>query len=277
MKIGIAVAPQDAPPSAFVILRGQLEQLAWQCAGMGYDGIELALRSADQVNLPALKKELRAAGMEVPCVSTGQVFAVDRLYFTHPDQAVRAAAVRRVREMILLAAELGAMVNTGRVRGPLGDGEPPELARSRYLESLERCAETALAVGVTLLIEPVNRYELNFVNTCAQAVDLIRCSGLDCLRVMPDLFHMNIEEADFGAAFQSAGPWIGYVHVADSNRLAPGWGHLPLAAILDRLRQTGYDGYLTVEALPEPTPEAAARQAATFLGAYLGRDTIVRK
>jgi len=64
---------------------------------------------------------------------------------------------------------------------------------------------------------------------------------------------------------------ISYVHVADSNRLAPGWGHLPLEGLLRVLADLGYEGYLTAEILPKPDPESAARQAAAFLRGCLHR------
>jgi sugar phosphate isomerase/epimerase len=62
-----------------------------------------------------------------------------------------------------------------------------------------------------------------------------------------------------------AGGLIGYVHVADSNRLAPGWGHIPFDEIFASFQVIGYNGWLTVEILPKPEPEAAARQAIRFL------------
>jgi sugar phosphate isomerase/epimerase len=88
---------------------------------------------------------------------------------------------------------------------------------------------------------------------------------------MPDLFHMNIEDASFRAAFESARDYIGYVHVADSNRLAPGWGHMPFDEIFRILKDIEYDGYLTAEILPRPDPDQAAAQAARYLLGKLGR------
>jgi sugar phosphate isomerase/epimerase len=76
---------------------------------------------------------------------------------------------------------------------------------------------------------------------------------------------MNIEDASFREAFESGRGSIGYVHVADSNRLAPGWGHIPFDEIFQVLSDIGYDGYLTAEILPKPDPDSAARQAARFL------------
>lgn len=265
MKLGVAVTTADAIPSAFVVFRDDLCRLIDRCAEIGFHGVELALRDASQVDIGRIDERLRATGLEIPCISSGQVFAADRLYFTHPHPAIRKAAVERIVGMIRLAAHFGAKVNTGRVRGFIPEGETAETATSRYLDCLCRCADVAEPLGVELVVEPVNRYEVNFINTCAEAMEIIHRCGRKCLRLMPDIFHMNIEDASFREAFESGRGSIGYVHVADSNRLAPGWGHIPFDEIFQVLSDIGYDGYLTAEVLPKPDPDSAARQAARFL------------
>lgn len=270
MKIGLAVAAADAQPSAFVVFRDDLGRCVDRCAALGFQGVELALLNAGQVDVPKMKRQLAATGMEIPCISSGQVFAADHLYFTHPDPAVRDAAVERIIGMIRLAAEFGAKVNTGRVRGLIPEGETVAIAKQRYLECLNRCADVAEPLGVELIVEPVNRYEVNFINNCTEGLALVKESGRKCVKLMPDLFHMNIEDVSFRSVFEDAREYITYVHVADSNRLAPGWGHLPFDEIFRILTDTGYNGYLTAEILPNPNPELAAAQAARFLLQRLG-------
>ncbi len=274
MKAGIVVSTADALPSAFVVLRDDLCRCVDRCTQAGFNGVELALRHRDQVDLPRLRERLAATGMEVPCLSTGQVFAVDHLFFTHADDRVRTAAVERIVGMIELAAELKARVNLGRVRGGISEGETAETATARFIECVHQCADIAERLGVTLLIEPVNRYETNFINTCAEGAEIIRLAGRRCLKLMPDLFHMNIEEPSFRAAFESFKSEIDYIHIADSNRRAPGWGHLPLNEVFEILSGIGYDGYLTGEVLPVPDADSAARQLASFLSEKMGRNQV---
>jgi len=269
MKIGIAVASRDALPSAFVVFRDDLCHCVDRAADLGFDGVELALLRAEEVNILRMKERLSATGLEIPCISSGQVFAADHLYFTHPDPDVRSLAVDRIIGMIQLAAEFGARVNTGRVRGIIHEGETMETAKQRYLSCLHRCADVAETLGVELIVEPVNRYEVNFINSCAEALELIKETGRRCVKLMPDLFHMNIEDASFRESFENARDYISYV--ADSNRLAPGWGHLPFDEVFGILRDIGYDGYLTAEILPRPEPDLAAAQAASYLLQKLNR------
>jgi 5-keto-L-gluconate epimerase len=267
MKIGLVVSTADALPSAYTVFRDDLGRCIDRCAGLGYDGVELALRHASQVDLSHVKQRLAATGLEIPCISTGQIFAADHLYFTHPEAGVRDQAVERVIEMIRLAAEFGAKVNTGRVRGVIHDGDSPNIACQRYIDCIQRCADIAEPLGVELIVEPVNRYEVNFINNCTEGLDLVRETRRRCVKLMPDTFHMNIEDASFRDAILAARDQIGYFHVSDSNRLAPGWGHIPFNDIFDALDEIGYDGWVTAEILPTPDPESAARQAAQFLRA----------
>lgn len=108
MKIGIAVASREALPSAFVVFRDELCNCVNRAADLGFDGVELALLRAEEVNVLRMKERLSATGLEIPCISSGQVFAADHLYFTHPDPAIRTAAVDRIIGMIQLASEFGA-------------------------------------------------------------------------------------------------------------------------------------------------------------------------
>lgn len=271
MKIGLVVSTKDALPSAYVVYRDDLSNCIDRCAALGYDGVELALRIRSQVDVKKVAKRLEATGLEVPCISTGQVFAADHLYFTHPSADIRDKAVERIIEMVELAAEFGAKVNMGRVRGLIGKDDDPQEARRRYIDCVNRCADVAEPLGVELIVEPVNRYEVNFINNCAQGVEIIRASARRCLRLMPDTFHMNIEDVSFSDSLRQCKKLIGYVHVADSNRLAPGWGHLPFDEVFAALNEIGYDGWITAEVLPFPDPDKAAEQAVRFLRSCISR------
>ena len=85
------------------------------------------------------------------------------------------------------------------------------------------------------------------------------------MMLMPDVFHMNIEDVTIGPELAENIDHIKYIHIADSNRLAPGQGHLDFQNILDNLLRVGYDGWLSLEILPNPDPDTAAKQAADFV------------
>jgi sugar phosphate isomerase/epimerase len=120
-------------------------------------------------------------------------------------------------------------------------------------------------LGVKLILEPVNRYEINFINKLDQGVELIKKLDLKNMGLMPDVFHMNIEDVTIEGNLKKYIDYVDYVHFADSNRLAPGWGHLNFKSIVDALNEVNYDGWISVEIFPEPDPDSAARQAITYL------------
>jgi len=135
-----------------------------------------------------------------------------------------------------------------------------EQALGWLAEGLEELGENAAQHGQPLLYEFLNRYETNLFNRVAPTVEFL--SGLKTrgVKVLADLFHMNIEEADLPAAIRAGGSWIGHVHFADSNRQAIGFGHTAIEPIAAALRDIGYTGYLSAEIFPQPDALTAAQQ-----------------
>lgn len=274
MKIGIAVAPREALPSAFVVFRDDLEINLKKAGALGYDGVELALLRPDQVETERVEALLKELGLEIPMISSGQVFAEGGLCFTSPEQDIRDRAVSRIKRLIDAAARFRSMVNIGRVRGPLEPGKPSRLAEDRFLGAMKDVADYAATHGVVIAVEPVNRYELDFVNRLEEAAELIDRLGRPNVKVMPDVFHMNIEEASIEGSLVAFRDYIAYVHFADSNRFAPGMGHLNFPNIITVLRAIGYAGYVTAEILPHPDPDTAAARAAAYLRALIPKNAI---
>jgi sugar phosphate isomerase/epimerase len=111
-----------------------------------------------------------------------------------------------------------------------------------------------------LLYEFLNRYETNLFNRVAPTVEFLRGLETRGVKVLADLFHMNIEEQDLAEAVRAGRDWIGHVHFADSNRQAIGLGHTRIEPVIAALREIGYAGYLSAEIFPLPDALAAARQ-----------------
>jgi sugar phosphate isomerase/epimerase len=120
-----------------------------------------------------------------------------------------------------------------------------------------------------VVLEPLNRYESTWFNRLDEGVELLRTLETRGIRLLADLFHMNIEEANIAGALRDAAEYIGHVHLADSNRRAIGWGHLDGAAVGRTLREIGYRGYLTAEIFPRPDTDAAARQTVSGYRKYI--------
>ena len=103
------------------------------------------------------------------------------------------------------------------------------------------------------------------INTLKEGLEVLKKLDRENVKLMPDVFHMNIEEPSIEKSLIEARNKIGYVHFADSNRWAPGWGHLNFPKIVSTLKDIGYNGWITVEILPKPSSYEAAREAIKFL------------
>lgn len=263
IKLSIAIASATALPAAFVVFRG-FEEYIPLAASLGYDGVELALKSASEIRPPQLERWLNDSGMTVSCISTGQVFADTGLAFTDNDKIKRAKLATIFKEMIDLASGYGQLVNIGRVRGNLvpNDGGDSE---ERFIEMAKELCAYAATRNVTLILEPVNRYEINFINSLEQGVELLKLINEPNFKLMPDVFHMNIEDETISGELQKYIEHVAYIHLADSNRLAPGQGHTDFNSILDGLKEVKYSGWCSVEILPYPEAVTAAKQAVEFL------------
>ena len=193
-------------PSAFVVFRG-FEESIQKAYHLGLDGIELALKNAEEIDPVKLDQWLNATGLTVSCVSTGQVYADAGLMFTDEDEGKRSIVTKKFKEIIDLAADFGQLVNIGRVRGRLG--EHPRKSKEFFKRVVTEICEYADRREVTLILEPVNRYEIDFINSVVDGVSVLRELDIPNLKLMPDTFHMNIEEAQLGDAFHRAGNRVG--------------------------------------------------------------------
>ena len=135
------------------------------------------------------------------------------------------------------------------------------------VQALEECSEVAAKEKVRFALEPLNRYETDLIHTVADGLDLVERVGAENFGLLLDTFHMNIEEPEIEASIRLAGDRIFHFHVADSNRWHPGAGHLDFNSILDVLFETGYQGFVSGEFMPNPDADTAARRAIAHLKA----------
>ncbi len=264
MKLSIVLSTHAAQFQA-VALKGNFETNVARIAAWGYDGVELAIRDPRIVDAEELLRLVTTHGLEVPAIGTGQAWGEEGLSFTDPDPSVRAAAVERVRSHVPLAARLGATVIIGLLRGIVKPGVDHGQAMDWLVEALRQCCAEAQPYGVRLALEPICRYETTLINNLTQGLDLLERVGAENMGLMPDTFHMNIEEAVIEESLRACGDRIFHVHVADSNRWYPGAGHLHFQSILEALFSTGYQGYVSGEFLPMPDADTAARQGIAYL------------
>ena len=264
MKLSIVLSTQMAQFQA-ATFKGDLQTNLTRIARMGYDGVELAIRDPRLVDLDALEQLTRTLGLRVPAIGTGQAWGEEGLSFTDPDSQVRQQAVERILSHIPVARRFGAVIIIGLIRGIVKPGVQQAQAEEWLCQALQTCARAAEPEGVRLALEPINRYETSLVNNAAQGMALIEKVGAPNFGLLLDTFHMNIEDASIEESIRLCGSRIFHFHVADSNRLPPGGGHLDFASILSALEDTGYAGWVSGEFMPIPDAETAARNSLEYL------------
>jgi sugar phosphate isomerase/epimerase len=252
------------------LLPGDTLEQKWEFAvRAGYDAIELRGKAdyAFRDRLPELRRAA-ANGVVMPTV------CVDMSHFIGAfDDDLRRDAIEQLRSQLSVIAELGGRgamtpASYGMFSRRLPPFEPPRSEkedREVLVAALADLGAHALAEGVRLYLEPLNRYEDHMVNRLEQAVELIVAAGSDGVQVVADTYHMNIEEDDPAAALGAAAAHLGHVQVSDSNRFQPGAGHLDWPAVLGALDAIGYDGYLAVECRLRGEPAAAVASIPPFL------------
>jgi sugar phosphate isomerase/epimerase len=266
MKLSIVLSTQPAKFQA-ATFKGDLETNLARIAGLGYDGVELAIRDPGLVDLDELDRLVHKHNLSVPAIGTGQAWGEEGLSFTDPDLAIRRAAIERIKSHVPIAARFNAVIIVGLVRGIVKPGVDHAQAMDWLIEALRECSAVAEPFGIKLALEPINRYETTLINNAAQGLDLIERVGADNFGLLLDTFHMNIEEPRIEDSIRQTGDRIFHFHVADSNRWYPGAGHLDWKSILEALFATGYTGFVSGEFMPVPDAAIGAQKAIEFLRA----------
>ncbi|MBM3833007.1 MAG: sugar phosphate isomerase/epimerase [Verrucomicrobia bacterium] len=260
-SVTISLAPQ-AKGGPFVFW-GDLAGSCARAATLGFDGVEIFAPSAEELDAREIKQLLAQHRLKLAAMGTGAGWVLQKLRLTDPDSAVRTRARHFINGIIDFAGSFGAPAIIGSMQGRFEGDVTREQALAWLREALEQMGPRAHACGVPLLFEPLNRYETNLINTVADGLELLRTLRTKNVKLLSDLFHMNIEEISIADALRAGGQNVGHVHFVDSNRRPAGNGHMDFSLVAQALREIGFSGYVSAEALPFPDSEAAAQQTMT--------------
>lgn len=265
VRFGASMSPH---PSVFspLLFAGRLAEGIQALAAYGFASVEISLRQVGDLDILWLEKRLSELGLVVSAFATGRVCLEDSLCLSDTNPVVRKQLFERFFGFIQLAAHFKASLIIGGVRGKLSGNDHQQSEQyNTAVDTLRQCAVIAGNQGVYLLIEPINRYETNFINSALDAIVLIDAIGHPSVKLLLDTFHMNIEEVDPCVTIRNTSKHLGYVHFADNNRQAPGRGHINFPAILEALAGIGYQGFITAEILPIPDDEQALLQTGRYI------------
>ncbi|MBC7077146.1 MAG: sugar phosphate isomerase/epimerase [Synergistales bacterium] len=265
MHLSYAVATKDTSSRDILAYRASLSESAARLRDLGYEALELMIRDPQELDAEEIRATLERYGLRVAAIGTGSVFSEDRLSFMDPDEQVRKAAIERACSIVRFAQSTASPVVVGKLRGQFVPGIDRETSRKWARDGFLKMLDEASSRGVKVLLEPQSRVATNFLRSTQEGLAWIRELSHPALGIMLDTFHMNIEDASPVASIIEACPYLGHVHLADNNRLAPGKGHINFLEILRTLKAVGYRGYLSIEISQVPDQDTAAREAFAYL------------
>lgn len=227
-------------------------------AEIGYDGVEVCVLQGDPDHYSWLGGELDK--LDLRRTTTSIVSSPDADP-TSADPEVRRRGIAHLDWALDCAVALGAESVGGPFHAPIGHftGSGPTAEEwARGAEAHRRMAERAASHGMILSLEPLNRFETHFLNTMEQARAYVDLVGHPAFKIMYDTFHANIEARGQANAIRTLGDGMGVLHISENDRGIPGCGHIDFAPIFRAARETGFDGWIILEAFGTGLPAIAA-------------------
>lgn len=262
MKPSVSISVFEALPGMPALFSKVTDENLTTIKDLGYVGVDLFVddphSEQTQQALQKLKEYQLGVGVVMPAA-----LARKGLFLGSPKEEIRKEAIKQIGEIIKMASLCQGMVSLGLVRGDKEDGETMEVFLERYLASCEELLKISEPLGVPLVIEPINKKEINTINKVSECVEVIEKSGLP-LYIMADTYHMYLEGEEMVPTLQKALPYIRHIHLVDSNRLAPGTGKIDMKEIYHFLKDNKYEGYLCLEVHPQPDTMTCAQNGAKF-------------
>lgn len=259
MKSAVTVSLVEEARGGPFVFWDSLEVAFQSASHLGFDAVEIFAPGPSAIEFGHVKQLCSKYSLQVAAFGTGAGMVKHGLSLTDGDSTIRQKARDFIASVIQLGANFGAPAIIGSMQGRWSATVSRDQAMSFLTESLRELGSFAAEHSLPLLYEPLNRYETNLAKTIAEGCDLLREVKCEQVKLLADLFHMNIEEANLSRSILTAGDRIGHVHFVDSNRRAAGMGHIDYPPVIQALHEIRYRGFLSAEAFALPDSQTAAR------------------
>ncbi|SEJ77811.1 D-tagatose 3-epimerase [Dyadobacter sp. SG02] len=226
---------------------------------MGYDIIEIAVEDTRIIDWKLIKDTARDLDLRI---TISGAFGPER-DISSTDPAFREIGKQYIIDCIRIAEQMHSPVFGGPVYSAVGktrivSDEQKKQERGWCVDILKEVSQIAGDCGVTLGLEPLNRFETDMINTVDQALSILDEVGNPNLKIVLDTFHSNIEEKDIPASIRKIGKdLLCHVQGNESDRGTPGTGHLEWQGIREALADIGYEGAVVIETFGQPSKELA--------------------
>jgi sugar phosphate isomerase/epimerase len=250
MKIGVSMASYEGNKGPVLLSSGPLRKKIEMAKKLGYDGVDLFSNVTQIEEAREAGRVFRENNLEI-ALMVATTLSAEGVNLTDPDLVKCENSVRRYQEQIDIAQAMGARgMPVGYLRGDRMEGISEDAYEERLAQSLRQIEAYAGQRGIKIWLEPVNRYEINTMNSAEKTREFLRKYEISNVGLLLDVFHMNIEDNGIIPTILKCKGYIGHVHLPDNQRYACGSGCFDFQAILEALKETGFDGYVSVEAFP---------------------------
>lgn len=235
---------------------------------LGFWGVELNMADPARFDIKDVKSFLGEYNLKLSMYASGLTAKTFDISLSSEDESGRVRAVEKARQMISLIGGTGAGIIFGFMKG--GPGKDKETAKAQFQKSLSDLVDDAVASEVPLLVEATNRYEATLANSLDDAWELAAPFEGKNVFILPDTFHMNIEEADMEDALRRHLDHFFAFHVSDNNRYFPGFGAIDFAEVMEMLERIGYEsGRIGIEGNINVSFENDIRRSAELLRPFV--------
>lgn len=267
MKTSVVIA-DGTFPTATAPLLGSVEAVFSQAAQLGYDAVSVTVNHPDDVEVEAILFAMERYGIKVSGLATGRICGADGFSISSADEINRTEAVNRMLGHLDICKKLDAKLIIGTVRGRVAVAGDWQTYEKQFRKSMAVILEKAERLGVKVMLEAMSELDGDTYQTIAEAGECVRSFRSPALQLQIDTMHIAYNQEDFVSGIRTYGDLLGQVDISDPERMAPGGVLFHFPALIDVLKEVGFEGYLLSEFRTAP-PENSAKLGLDYIKSLL--------
>lgn len=270
MKFSIVLGLNESTSSEKQVLERFTESCNF-LSTLGYQGIELAILEPEKIPVEKIREIAIDYKMKIPAIGTGSTFIRFGYSLGDVNPKVREKAIERIKKYLDFSSVSESLIIIGLLRGRYSRDSDSKSAKENIIKSLRICCKLAEDSGLNLLLEPINRFEIDSCNTIQETLEMIEVVGSNNLKLMIDSFHIHLEEdpTKIWSFLKTIADKVSHIHLADDTRRAPGTGHFDFQRFLQIFNESAYKGFASMETIMKPSFKEVASKSIKFLRSIL--------
>ena len=263
MKTSVVIA-NGTFPTATAPLLGSVEAVFAQASELGYDAVSVTVNHPDDVDVEAILAAMGQYGVKVSGLATGRICGADGFSISSADEANRTEAVDRMLGHLEICKKVDAKLIIGTVRGRVAVAGDRNTYEKQFRKSMTVILEKAEQLGVKVMLEAMSELDGDTYQTVAEAGECVRSFHSPALQLQIDTMHIAYNKEDFASDLRTYGDLLGQVDISDPERMVPGGKLFDFPALIEVLKEVGFEGYLLSEFRAAP-PENAAKVGLDYI------------